>query len=349
MSTQKISNKFRGWAAIAKSEPLQQMEFEVPELSADEVEIAVDYCGLCHSDLSMIDNEWGVSRYPFVPGHEAVGRVVGLGANVRALQIGQQVGVGWHSGSCMSCGTCLEGSQHLCSKVQPTIIGHQGGFADRLRAHWAWAVPLPKGIDPSLAGPLFCGGLTVFTPLLEFDVKPTHRVGVVGIGGLGHLALRFLRAWGCEVVAITSTASKQEEALQLGAHRVVVSNDTTAMASLACSLDMVLVTASASLNWDALIASLRANGRMHVVGMPLDAIPVRAMSLIRLQRSISGSPTGSPTTLATMLEFCARHSIAPQVEHFPMSDINTALHHLREGKARYRVVLCNNDLRGGNH
>lgn len=149
------------------------------------------------------------------------------------------------------------------------------------------------------------------------------------------------------MVAITSTASKQEEALQLGAHRVVVSNDTTAMASLACSLDMVLVTASASLNWDALIASLRANGRMHVVGMPLDAIPVRAMSLIRLQRSISGSPTGSPTTLATMLEFCARHSIAPQVEHFPMSNINTALQHLREGKARYRVVLCNNDLRGG--
>lgn len=341
MSDQTINNRFNGWAAVAKGAPLQLTEFEVPQLSADEVEITVDYCGLCHSDLSMIDNEWGVSRYPFVPGHEVVGRVVRLGTNVRTLKIGQQVGVGWYSGSCMCCSSCLQGTQQLCGSVQPTIIGHQGGFADRLRAHWAWAVPLPEAIDPSLAGPLFCGGLTVFTPLLDFDIRPTHRVGVVGIGGLGHLALRFLRAWGCEVVAITSTASKQEEALQLGAHRVVASNDTEAMAALACTLDMVLVTASASLNWDALIASLRANGRLHIVGMPLEAIPVRAMNLIRLQRSVSGSPTGSPSTLATMLEFCARHGIVPQVEHFPMSEINAALQHLREGKARYRVVLSN--------
>jgi alcohol/geraniol dehydrogenase (NADP+) len=299
----------------------------------------VEYCGICHSDQSMIDNEWGNARYPFIPGHEVVGTVVRLGPQARGLKLGQRVGIGWYKGSCMHCSSCMEGSHQLCGTVKPTIVGSNGGFADRLRSHWAWAVPLPDGLDPALVGPLFCAGSTVFSPLLDFDVKPTDKVGVVGIGGLGHLALGFLNAWGCEVTAFTSSLSKQEEAKRLGAHKVVASTDSAALKAIAASLDFLLVTASADLDWNAMIGTLRGKGRLHFVGIVPSAIPVHVFNLIPKQKSLSGSPVGSPSNMATMLEFCARHQILPQVEHFPMSKVNEAIDHLRAGKARYRVVL----------
>ncbi len=330
---------FSGWAATAPKAPLERHSYDPGPLGAEEVEIAVEYCGICHSDQSMIDNEWGNAHYPFIPGHEVVGTIVRLGEQVRGLALGQRVGIGWYKGSCMHCGSCMEGSHQLCRSVKPTIVGSHGGFADRLRSHWAWAVPLPEGLDPALVGPLFCAGSTVFSPLLEFDIKPTDRVGVVGIGGLGHLALRFLNAWGCEVTAFTSSLNKQDEARRLGAHKVVASTDSAAMKAIAGTLDFLLVTASADLDWQALIATLRGKGRLHFVGIVPSAIPVHVFNLIPQQKSLSGSPVGSPSTMATMLEFCARHQILPQVEQFPMSQVNAAIDHLRSGKARYRVVL----------
>ena len=239
---------FTGWAATAPGAPLERHSYDPGPLGAEEVEVAVEYCGICHSDQSMIDNEWGNARYPFIPGHEVVGTIVRVGEQARGLKLGQRVGIGWYKGSCMHCGSCMEGSHNLCRTVKPTIVGSHGGFADRLRAHWAWAVPLPAGLDPALVGPLFCAGSTVFSPLLEFDIKPTDRVGVVGIGGLGHLALRFLNAWGCEVTAFTSSLSKQAEAMSLGAHKVVASTDSKALKAIAGTLDFLLVTASADLN-----------------------------------------------------------------------------------------------------
>lgn len=329
----------RAWAADAPGAALQPFSYAPGPLGAEEVEIEVEYCGICHSDLSMLDNEWGMTAYPFVPGHEAVGRVVALGAQARGLAIGQRVGIGWNRGSCMHCHPCLGGDQHLCAEVEATIVGRHGGFADRLRAHWAWAIPLPEGLDPAAAGPLFCGGITVFSPLVEHGVRPTDRVGVVGIGGLGHMAVRFLNAWGCEVTAFTSSEGKRDEALALGAHRVVASTDSKAIRQLAGSLDFVLVTANVPLDWNAFIGTLAPKGRLHVVGAVLEPIPVPVFALMMQQRSLSASPTGSPTTMATMLDFCARHGILPQVEHFPLSRVNDAMQHLREGKARYRVVL----------
>jgi uncharacterized zinc-type alcohol dehydrogenase-like protein len=330
---------FTGWAATAPKAPLERLSYDPGPLGAEEVEVAVEYCGICHSDQSMIDNEWGNARYPFIPGHEVVGTIVRLGEQARGLKLGQRVGIGWYKGSCMHCGSCMEGSHQLCRSVQPTIVGSHGGFADRLRSHWAWAVPLPDGLDPALVGPLFCAGSTVFSSLLEFDVKPTDRVGVVGIGGLGHLALRFLNAWGCEVTAFTSSLNKQDEARRLGAHKVVASTDSAAMKTIAGTLDFLLVTASADLDWLALLGTLRGKGSLHFVGIVPSAIPVHVFNLIPQQKSLSGSPVGSPKTMATMLEFCARHQILPQVEHFPMSQVNTAINHLRSGKARYRIVL----------
>ena len=338
-SSESIVETFTGWAAKAPGAPLEPHTYDPGPLGAEEVEVAVEYCGICHSDQSMIDNEWGNARYPFIPGHEVVGSVVRLGPQARGLKLGQRVGIGWYKGSCMHCSSCMEGSHQLCGTVKPTIVGSNGGFADRLRSHWAWAVPLPDGLDPALVGPLFCAGSTVFSPLLDFDVKPTDKVGVVGIGGLGHLALGFLNAWGCEVTAFTSSLSKQEEAKRLGAHKVVASTDSAALKAIAGSLDFLLVTASADLDWNAMLGTLRGKGRLHFVGIVPSAIPVHVFNLIPKQKSLSGSPVGSPANMATMLEFCARHQILPQVEHFPMSKVNEAIDHLRAGKARYRVVL----------
>ena len=330
--------KIRAWAALAAGQRLERYEYDPGPLRDDEVEIAVEYCGICHSDLSMIDNAWGGSTYPQVPGHEAVGRIVAMGAAAMGLQLGQRVGVGWTSSSCLHCHPCVGGDQQLCKDSKATIT-NRGGFAERLRAQWVWAVPLPEGVRPEVAGPLFCGGITVFTPLFEYGVLPTSRVGVVGIGGLGHLAVKFAWAWGCEVTAFTSSVSKHAEALAMGAHRVVVSNDSSEIAKLAGSLDLVIVAVNVPLDWAAITATLGPHGRLHFVGAVLEPVPVKVFSLLNGQKSIAGSGIGSPAAMATMLEFCARHGIEPQVEHFPMSRVNDALDHLRAGKARYRIVL----------
>lgn len=329
----------RAWAAQEASKPLVNFEYDPGPLGAEEVEIRVEHSGLCHSDLSLIDNEWGFSNFPIVGGHEVVGTVLALGPNTRGLKVGQRVGLGWMAESCMACRSCLNGEPQLCRAGRPTIVGHHGGFAERVRAHWLWVCPIPAGLDPAKAGPLLCGGITVFSPFLNFDIKPTHRVGVVGIGGLGHLALKFARAWGCEVTAFTSSDSKRDEALQLGAHQVVSSVDAKAMKQVAGRLDMVLVTVNVMLNWKALMGTLAPNGRLHLVGILPQPMEVEAFPLIGGQRSVSGSPTGSRQDIDTMLEFAARHGIEPQTEHYPMSRINDALDHLRAGKARYRVVL----------
>lgn len=329
----------RAWTAEAAGAPFALREYDPGPLGSDEVEIAVEHCGICHSDLSMWDNDWEMTRYPFVPGHEAIGRVVALGEHVHGLAAGQRVGVGWNAASCLHCGSCLAGDQHLCRRIQPTIVGRHGAFADRVRVHWLWAIPLPAALPPAEVGPLLCGGITVFAPLLLHRVAPTARVGVVGLGGLGHLALKFLAAWGCEVTAFTSSAAKHDQARELGAHRVVASTDSSAFKAIAGSLDLIIVTVDASLDWPALIATLAPKGVLHVVGAVPQPIPVAAFDLIMGQRAIAGSPTGSRGAIDTMLAFAARHGITPQTEHFPMSRVDEAMAHLRAGKARYRIVL----------
>ncbi len=329
----------RAWAAHAAGGKLERHDLDPGPLGAEEVEIAVEYCGVCHSDLSMIDNAWQFSRYPLVPGHEAVGRILAMGEQVKGLGIGQRVGVGWTSSSCLHCAPCVGGEQHLCADSRATISGRPGGFADRLRAQWIWAVPVPAAIPPELAGPLFCGGITVFTPFVAYGISPTSRVGIVGIGGLGHLALKFARAWGCEVTAFTSSPAKRQELQAMGAHRVVASDDTDAMTAIARSLDLVIVTVNVPLAWDAILSTLAPHGRLHLVGAVLEPIPLSAFVLLDGQKSVSGSAIGSPADMARMLDFCARHGIVPEVEQFPMRRVNEALDHLRAGKARYRIVL----------
>lgn len=331
----------KAWAASAAKGKLEQYEYDPGPLGPEEVDIEVEYCGICHSDLSMLDNEWGIATYPFVPGHEAIGRVVAMGniAKEKGLQVGQRVGVGWNVSSCLHCEYCLRGEQQLCKSVQPTIVGHHGAFAQQVRSHWVWAVPIPEGVDPSSAGPLLCGGITVFSPLLDQVILPTHKVGVLGIGGLGHMAIKFLKAWGCEVTAFTSSSRKYEEARSFGATHTASSTNTEEMQSLAGTFDFIVVTANVSLDWNVIISLLKPGGKLHIVGAVLEPIPVQAMSLILGKSSISGSPTGSRPQIDKMLQFAGHHKVAPKVEHFPMSKANEALDHLRAGKASYRIVL----------
>lgn len=332
-------SQMKGWAVSQPNGPLVLTEFDLGPLGAEEVEVAVDYCGICHSDLSMIQNEWGMTRFPLVPGHEIIGRVIAVGSQAKGLSVGQRVGIGWTAATCMHCRQCLSGRQNLCAESVATIGGHHGGFADKVRAHWAWTIPMPEGIHLPSAGPLLCGGITVLKPFLAYDVSPSARVGVVGIGGLGHMAVKFARAWGCEVTAFTSTAAKADEARSFGAHHVVASRDANAINAIAGSLDLLLITVNVPMDWNALLNTLAPRGRMHVVGAVLEPIPVPAFSLITAQREVSGSPSGSPVDIATLLDFTTRHDIRPQVEMYPMAQVNEALKHLADGKARYRIVL----------
>jgi alcohol/geraniol dehydrogenase (NADP+) len=328
----------KAWIAKAAKQTMVLQPVDLGPLEAENVQIAVEHCGLCHSDLSVLNNEWGISQYPAILGHEVIGRITDAGPNVKGLTVGQRVGVGWNSGSCMHCRQCMSGNHHLCPHVQPTIIGHRGGFATHIRSHWAWAIPLPEQLNFTEAGPLLCGGITVFSPLALF-AKPTDRVGIVGIGGLGHMAVKFAAAYGCNVTAFTSSESKFDEAKGFGANHVVSSTDSAAIRKLGSSFNLLISTVNAQLDWDTMIGTLAPNGRLHVVGAVPEPIPVSAFSLIFQQRSVSGSPTGSPVAIETMLDFASRHNIVPQTEHFPMSRINEAFARLESGKARYRIVL----------
>lgn len=328
--------------AYAAKEPggkLEKFEYDPGELASHDVEIDVESCGICHSDLSMLDNEWGISEYPFVPGHEVVGTISAVGAHVTSLEVGQRVGLGWHAGYCNSCGTCESGDQNLCANATMTIGGRHGGFADKVRAQATAVVPIPDGVDPQSAGPLFCGGITVFNPLVQFDIKPTSVVGVVGIGGLGHLALQFLNAWGCKVVAFTSSESKKTEALELGAHETLNSRDKDELKAAAGKFDLIISTVNVKLDWNLYLSTLAPKGRLHFVGATLEPLDIGAFNLIGGQRSVSGSPVGSPATIKTMLDFAALHDIAPVTETFKFDEVNEAVQRLRDGKAHYRVVL----------
>lgn len=330
--------QYKAWVAKAAKQPMVLETVDLGPLGVEDVEVAVEHCGLCHSDVSVFNNEWGISQFPATLGHEVIGRITALGPNTKGLKVGQHVGVGWYSGSDIHCRQCMSGNQHLCPNAQATIIGHRGGFASHVRAHWAWTIPLPENLNFADGGPLLCGGITVFNPL-AMHAKPTDRVGIIGIGGLGHMAVKFAAAYGCDVTAFTSSESKFDEARGFGAAHVVSSKDSDAIKKLAGQFDMLISTVNVPIDWEAMIGALAPNGRLHVVGAVLQPIPVGAFSLIMAQRAVSGSPTGSPVAIESMLDFAARHNIAPQTEHYPMSKINDAFARLESGKARYRIVL----------
>ncbi len=331
----------KAYAAMEASSQLTPFEYDPGPIGDSQVEISVEHCGICHSDLSMINNEWGMTSYPFVPGHEVIGIVSALGDKAKnsGLNVGQRVGLGWHSNYCHHCQQCHSGDHNLCRQAEATIVGRHGGFADKVRADVSSVVALPDALDAQSAGPLFCGGITVFNPLVQFDIKPTDKVAVIGIGGLGHIALQILNAWGCEVTAFTSSPSKQQEAIELGAHHTISSTDPQALVDAQGKFDLILSTVNVALDWQGYIDTLKPKGRLHFVGAVAAPVNLAVFQLLTSQISVSGSPVGSPQTIAKMLDFCVRHDIKPQVEVFSFDEINTALDKVSSGNVRYRAVL----------
>ena len=327
------------YAAHTQGGRLEPHAFEFGPLGANEIEMNVSHCGICHSDVHLIDNDWGLSSYPLTPGHEAVGEVTAAGSAVKSLKPGARVGVGWLAGSCMACEFCLEGRVNNCAAWQPTCVGRPGGFADRLRVDHRFAFELPKELSSDVAGPLMCGGATMFTPLEDHDIRDGARVGVVSIGGLGHLGVQFARARGCKVTAFSTSAAKEAECREMGATDFAVLTDADALAARAGSVDFLLTTAPVDLPWDVMISLLRPRGALCILGVPASAVQFQAFPLLGGSKKIVGSNTGTLSGIKSMLSTAARKGVRPLIERHAMSDANTAIDRLRKNQVRYRAVL----------
>jgi uncharacterized zinc-type alcohol dehydrogenase-like protein len=331
---------FYGYAAPAQGAALEEHSFEPKELGHDDVEIKITHCGVCHTDIHLIDNDWGNSRYPLVPGHEIVGEVAAVGSSVRHLKAGQRVGVGFQAGACLECDRCVRGDENLCARSQPTCIRRPGGFADRIRVSGHFAFPIPEALDSGPAAPLLCAGVTVYAPLRHFGILPAMRVGIVGIGGVGHLGIQYARAFGCEVTVFSTTPDKEPEARAFGAHRFISLGDAGAMKGAADSLDFILSTVHAELNWAQFITMLRANGKLCFVGAPPQPVSIPVGLLLGGRKSICGSLVGGRAMMREALELAARHGIKAKIEVVPIADVNAAIDKVRKNRARYRMVLA---------
>jgi alcohol/geraniol dehydrogenase (NADP+) len=336
-----VMAQIQGLAAHAAGAELLSYKYDPGKLGAQEVEIAITHCGICHSDLHLISNDWGISHYPFIPGHEIVGTVAAVGSDVRSLQIGERVGLGWQSNSCGECEWCTRGMENLCPSSEGTCVHRNGGYAERVRANSRFVIPIPDALTSENTAPLLCGGITVYNPLRTHGVNPSSRVGVIGIGGLGHMAIQFARVFGAHVTAFSTSAGKEDEARALGAHHFVNSRESKQLKEVAGTLDLIISTINADLDWGVYIQALRPTGTLCFVGVPPSPVAVHAFPLIAGMRSISGNPTGSPYRLKEMLDVAARHGVKAQIETFPMPKANEAIEKVKKNKVRYRAVLAN--------
>jgi alcohol/geraniol dehydrogenase (NADP+) len=334
-------SEIHGFGVHAAGAQLVAYKYDPGALGANEVEIKISHCGVCHSDVHLIDNDWGISKYPFIPGHEIVGTVVGVGSAVKDRTMGERVGVGWQANSCGICEWCRQGEEQLCAKAQPTCVGRNGGFADKVRVNSRFAVPIPEALESENAAPLLCAGITVYSPLRNHGVRPSSRVGVIGIGGLGHLGIQFAKAFGAEVTAFSTSKDKEEEAKELGAHNFVNTRDTGALKKVAGAFDLLLSTVAADQDWQAYVGALRPKGMLCIVGASATPMQIAGPSLISLEKAVSGSNTGSPQDLVEMLDVAARHGVKAVTEKFAMAKANEAVAKVKKNQVRYRAILAN--------
>lgn len=328
----------RGYAASKDSEKLSLMTFQLSKFRSDELEIEIDHCGVCGTDLSYINNKFQVTEYPFIGGHEIVGRITRIGSSVTDFVLGDKVGVGFYRGFCNSCSYCKNGNENLCELKEATITGN-GGFADKIRVQAKAAVKIPENLDYRKVSPMLCAGITVFSPLVQYNVSPSSKVAVIGVGGLGHIAIMMLKKWGCEVTAITSSNSKEADAKEFGAVNVTGTYDKNNEKFFNSYFDLIFYTIEEDLNWNKLLNLLKPNGRLHLLGIPKNKISFDIIYLLRYQKTISASIVGSPSRMSEMLAFASQYGISPATEHFNFSNINDAIDKLKTGKIRYRAVL----------
>jgi uncharacterized zinc-type alcohol dehydrogenase-like protein len=329
-----------GYAAKAAGEPLAPLSYESPELGDHGVRVRVTHCGLCYTDVHGIDDYYEISTYPFVPGHEIVGLVEEAGPAVTELATGDRVGIGWQGRACWECEWCRRGEEQLCADLDNSGTWKPyGGFADSVVVDSRFAYRLPETMPSDTAAVLMCAGIAVFAPLHRYARDGARHVGVLGIGGLGHLAIQFAHALGAEVTAVSSTPEKEQEARGFGADHFVVA-DEASLRSQQGAFDLVLSTMHGKTSgWERLIMTLKRRGRLVVVGFP--QITLDAMEVVVRELSITGSLLGSRAEMREMLDFAHAHAIKPAVELMPMSAVNEAIQRLRDNRVRYRVVLVN--------
>ena len=328
-------------AAYGPGEALRPFEYETGPLKGHDVLLKVQVCGVCHSDIHCIDNDWEMTSYPMVPGHEAVGAVVEVGSLVSHLQVGDRLGVGWQSGACLHCLDCLRGNQQMCEvDNRATILQQYGGFGDYMTVDSHFAFPIPDGLSSELAGPLLCGGITVFSGLRHAGMKGGQEIGIIGIGGLGHLAVQFAAKMGNRVTVFTTSPDKAEFAASLGAHEaVLIGRDGAAPQKPSRRLNIILDTVAAPKDYNAYLKFLDSDGVFNLVGVPTEEIPLSVFAFQDKRRRIMGSPIGNPAEIKEMLAFCAQSQVVPLIETFPFERANDALQRVRDNKVRYRAVL----------
>jgi alcohol/geraniol dehydrogenase (NADP+) len=326
-------------AAFEKGGALQPFSFQAEPLKAFDCAIKVLACGICHSDIHMIHDDWGTSRYPLVPGHEVIGEVVDVGSQVSHLKTGDRVGVGWQQSACMHCLDCMRGDHNLCDRAEGQIVSGYGGFADYVVTDSRFAFRLPEGVDTQATGPILCGGVTVYAGLRNAGMTSGQNIGVIGIGGLGHLAIQFASRLGNRVTVFTTSADKAEFATQLGAHEAILVPPGGSPPLPVHKLNILLNTANQGLDWLGYVNYLDSNGTFVIVGVPSEPLTVPITPLTSKQRRIMGSEIGSPAMIMEMLQIVDQFGIRPMIETFPVQQANDALQKVRDNKVRYRAVL----------
>lgn len=343
-----MSKNIKAFGAVAANVPLTQLGIQRRSATAHDVEIDILYCGVCHSDLHTARNEWHGTVYPVVPGHEIVGRVIHTGSAVTKFNVGDLAAVGCMVDSCRECEYCKEGLEQFC---EPGFTGTYndpdkhlnlrtyGGYSESIVVDESFVLRVPKNLDLASMAPLLCAGITTYSPLKHWNAGPGKRVGVVGIGGLGHMAIKIARAMGAHVVVFTTSPSKVADAKRLGAHEVVLSSDERQMKAYAGKLHLIIDAVSAQHNVNAFMDLLRVDGTLVLVGAPEHPLQMAAFSVIMGRRSFAGSPIGGIAETQEMLDFCAKHNITSDIEIISIDRINEAYERLMKGDVRYRFVI----------
>ncbi|HPF35351.1 NAD(P)-dependent alcohol dehydrogenase [bacterium] len=351
-------SRAKAYSAAAATAPLAADVIERREPTATDVRIEILYCGVCHSDLHTVRNEWAdmmPTVYPCVPGHEIVGRVTAVGADVSAHAVGDLVGVGCLVDSDHSCPNCKKDMEQFCPGAVFTYNGPDkhlggvtyGGYSESIVVDQRFVLRVPENLELAGVAPLLCAGITTYSPMRHWNVREGQKVGVVGLGGLGHMGVKFARAFGAHVVVFTTSPSKVDDALRLGAHEVVNSRDPEAMAQHAYSFDFILDTVSADHDINAYLHLLTLDGNMTLVGAPEKPLQVSSFALLMGRRSLSGSLIGGIAETQEMLDFCGKHGITADVEVIPIQKINEAYERLLKSDVKYRFSIDMASLKNG--
>lgn len=334
-----------GYASMAVGEQLKPFYYDPPEVGVSDVRVLITHCGVCHSDIQAVDDYYGITNYPFVPGHEIVGYVSQAGSAVSSLKVGDRVGIGWQGRSCGQCEWCIKGEEQLCIQIvkSATWVPY-GGFSSSVVVDHRFAYLLPEAMPSEIAAVLMCAGITVYSPLREYKDHTSQKIAILGVGGLGHLAIQFAHALNYEVTVISSCLDKKEQATAFGADSFIVSSDQDELWRHEFGFDLMLNTTTGQIPWDRMLETLKKKGRIILVGFP--DITMKPTDLVAHDLSITGSFLGNRATMQEMLTFAHANRINPMVEIMPMVNVNDAIQRVRENKARYRIVLVNEPVGG---